>query len=384
MLYRSKLFIFLTFYFLVISVWWVKFNFFTSFEGEGYWYNVAYGLMALVGALYGFRLYKKWGGLKTLIGKALFLLSLGLLSEWIANSIWGYFNIVKQIEIPYPSIADFFFFSIIPIYFFAIFFLGKASGSVAVLKKARGMFVVVILSLFMLAGAYYLFLREGIEFSNPIKVFFDLAYPLGYVVTFSITLAIYIFMQSRLGGIMKKVVLLVLVSYLIQFLADYTFLYRALQGTYVNGGIVDFLYSIALFAMPVALLNFNMVLKLFKSELGQVDDGIIDEEISVDTTNIAQNKIYITIIKEIIIDQEKIIGPLAIEYAKRVSGLNISGLGVSDLNITIIGGVAPTVLKELVEAYKEIFGNASVTVVKESIAKVLQTEPSYKNIIGSF
>src|SRR3990167_3663528 len=123
MLYKSKLFVFLTLYFLVITIWWIKFNFFSSFETEGYWYNVSYGFMALFGALYGSRSYKKWGGLKTLVGKALFLLSLGLFAEWLANITWGYFNIVQKVEVPYPSIADLFFFSIIPIYSIAILLL---------------------------------------------------------------------------------------------------------------------------------------------------------------------------------------------------------------------------------------------------------------------
>jgi hypothetical protein len=66
--YKSKLFTFLTIYFTALSVWWVKFNFFSSFVGEGAWYNIFYGFMALVGAIYGFKTYKAWGGLKTLIG----------------------------------------------------------------------------------------------------------------------------------------------------------------------------------------------------------------------------------------------------------------------------------------------------------------------------
>lgn len=378
--YKSRLFIFLVFYFTLLTIWWVKYNFFFSFEAEGYFYNIAYGFMALIGALYGFSLYKSWGGLRTLVGKALFLLSLGLFAEWVANIIWGYFNIVKQIEVPYPSVADIFFFSIIPIYFAAIVFLAKASGAVLLLKKITSILVAILIPLFMLTIAYYLFFREGLEFSDPIRIFFDISYPLGYSITFSITMIVYILTKNQLGGMMRKVVLFVLGAYLFQFVADYTFLYQALKGTYVNGGLADFLYSIALFAMPVALINFNSILKKFKSELtSNIKPNII---IGNNGVKDERAKIYIEIVKSIITDQEKIIGPLAIEYAKKVSGLNIKGERLDNLEINI-SKAAPEVLRNLVEAYKEIFGNASVSVVKESIAKVLQSKPEFKNIIGS-
>jgi hypothetical protein len=376
--YKSKLFTFLTIYFTALSVWWVKFNFFSSFVGEGAWYNIFYGFMALVGAIYGFKTYKAWGGLKTLIGKVLFLFSLGLLSEWIANIIWAYFNIVLKVEVPYPSIADMFFFAIIPIYFVAIFLLGKASGVNITVKKIRGVFVAIIIPLLMLILAYSLFFKEGIEFLDPFKAFFDISYPLGYSITFSATMIVYLLTKKQLGGVMKKVVLSVLVAYLMQFVADYTFLYMALQGTYVNGGMTDFLYSIALFAMPVALINFNKVLYSFKSELNH--NQVITETNTNSIENQASLKIYSEIINKIIIDQEKIIGPLAIEYAKSVGGLSVSGT-VNQLEINLTGN-GSKILKDLVEAYKDIFGNASVSVVKESIAKVLNNKPEYKGVLG--
>ena len=73
----------------------------------------------------------------------------------------------------------------------------------------------------------------------------------------------------------------------------------------------------------------------------------------------------ITIIRSIIEHQKVIIGPLAIDQARKVPGLvieNGSGLKISvkDVNLT-------TVIDQLVNCYEELFGQTSIEVCKEAI-----------------
>jgi len=63
----------------------------------------------------------------------------------------------------------------------------------------------------------------------------------------------------------------------------------------------------------------------------------------------------------IIAEQENIIGPIAIEQAKKVTGLNINWPEKK----VIINGDKKTILESLINRYKNIFGQASVEVCRE-------------------
>lgn len=66
---------------------------------------------------------------------------------------------------------------------------------------------------------------------------------------------------------------------------------------------------------------------------------------------------------QIVKEQQSIIGPIALEMAKKVSGLQI--VGFNDVKIT---GDGKMVLEELVKQYAKLFGNTSVEVCKEAFA----------------
>ena len=71
---------------------------------------------------------------------------------------------------------------------------------------------------------------------------------------------------------------------------------------------------------------------------------------------------YSQIASQIIKDQEAIIGPVAIEQARKVQGLEIT-----DVDIVKISGNAKDVLFHLVEQYSKLFGRASIEVCKEAV-----------------
>jgi hypothetical protein len=77
---------------------------------------------------------------------------------------------------------------------------------------------------------------------------------------------------------------------------------------------------------------------------------------------------------KIIKSQEVIIGPVAIEQAKRVPHLKVNW---QEEEITIEGDEAGTV-NALVEVYKELFGQISVEVSKEAASPLLGKLPTDK------
>ncbi len=70
-------------------------------------------------------------------------------------------------------------------------------------------------------------------------------------------------------------------------------------------------------------------------------------------------------ISKIIKEQQAIIGPIALDQAKKVSGLEVGG--ADDVKIT---GNKKEVLGNLVNQYSKLFGKASVEVCKEAFSAV--------------
>jgi hypothetical protein len=72
------------------------------------------------------------------------------------------------------------------------------------------------------------------------------------------------------------------------------------------------------------------------------------------------------LIKAIVRGQQSIIGPVAIDQANRVAGLNVS----ADLSKISFNGDNGTVLENLVRQYEKLFGRASVEACKESVREM--------------
>lgn len=75
--------------------------------------------------------------------------------------------------------------------------------------------------------------------------------------------------------------------------------------------------------------------------------------------------------QKIIHEQENIIGPIAIEQARKVPGL-IIGDNAQDIRFN---GDQKSVLETLVEKYRDLFGNASVEVCRNATKDFLTKIP---------
>lgn len=81
--------------------------------------------------------------------------------------------------------------------------------------------------------------------------------------------------------------------------------------------------------------------------------------------------IFSQLAKKIIEEQESIIGPMAMEQAKKVSGLSFD----ATTNTVKFTGNKTTVLENLVEKYQELFGQASVEACKEAVKGIISNVP---------
>lgn len=243
--------------FLALAAWWIYNQIMlTPEDSSNALLADTQGILALIGGIVGIWAAQKWGGLKSLFGKSIFLLSAGLLAQVFGQVVYTYYARVQHIEAPYPSLGDVGYFGSVILYIFAIYLLAKTAGArfirISVMKKIFA----VLLPVLLLVTSYLVFLKEyEVDWSQPITVLLDFGYPLGQAVYVSLALLTYFLSRGLLGGIMKKKILLILVALVVQYAADYSFLYTFNRETWYPGGISDLIYISAYFLMAIALIK---------------------------------------------------------------------------------------------------------------------------------
>jgi len=252
--------------FAVLSLWW-----FIIYLGgtTDAWINHAFGFtyggFSVWGGLIGLLTAKKWGGFSSLIGRAIIFLSLGLLMQAFGQYSFWFYNVFLHTDVPYPGVPDIGFFGSIPFYIYGAYLLFKSSGSRFALTSIVNKSQAIIIPLIMLGVGYYLFLRDyEIDFSQPLNIFLDFGYPLGQAVYISIAILTFNLSRKILGGIMKFPILIVVIAFMAQFTAEYSFVY--FQDSFYPASFIDYLYLVAYFLMAFGLIYFKAVADQLRKE----------------------------------------------------------------------------------------------------------------------
>lgn len=217
-----------------------------------YLYNIGYGLLYFFGAFMGVT-----GAIRlstqTNMGKALLYLGLGLGSYGSGLVIWSYYNIILQVEIPYPSASDILFLFFIPLIAAGcLSALGIVRSQLSRRSALEAVGIFIISSLVVFGFLNRPDLSRDLPFLTKL---FNIAYPLGD--TILLTLA---YTTVRIsGGGMRSGMMLISLGLLFQVLGDMVFAYRTTTETYWNGDIADILFSAS-----AAISSFGM-LRLFDS-----------------------------------------------------------------------------------------------------------------------
>ncbi len=245
------------FCFVILSVWWFI-SYFILKDYNNLLWGASYQIVAILGGVFGLIVSKHWGGFKSLLGKSIMFLSIGLLFQAFGQTVFSYYNLFLKVSIPYPSIADIGFFGSIPFYIYGTLLLSRISGSSISLKSYSGKALAIFLPIGMLSLSYYFFLQNyEFDWTNPLTTFLDFGYPFGQAFYISFAILTYILSKKFLGGIMKGCVLLILMALAIQYAADYNFLFQAYNETWINGGYGDYIYLLAYFIMSLSLIKLG-------------------------------------------------------------------------------------------------------------------------------
>lgn len=232
-------------------------------DNINYWYSFLFGLIPFFGGLVGMYKSRIWGGLRSVLGRAIFFFSLGLFLWGAGENIWSYYNFFIGEPAPYPSLADIGFAPSIFFWILGAVFLAKASGTIYALQKSKIAQSLAIITTLLLSGlAYYMLVkvaRGGVlvpEGETPLKIVLDIAYPLGDFLALIFASVVLLLSRKYLGGYYRPAIAFILVGLGVMYLGDFSFSYATTTGTFYNGNFGDLLLASGTFFMTFGILGF--------------------------------------------------------------------------------------------------------------------------------
>jgi len=213
-------------------------------------FNLSYALVYFYSGLLAL-----WGlasSEKSQINKGLKFLGLGLISWSIGGVVWVIYNLVLKVEIPYPSLADLFFFAFLPLTiagFWQILSVYKTGLNTKIYFQAG----LVILGGFLIS--IFLISRPDLSPDVPLLArILNIAYPTGDAIFLAIAFILY---RLSAGGQIQKVFLILAAASTTQVIADYLFSYRTSSETYWNGDISDLFYMTSAVIFGVGVIKLK-------------------------------------------------------------------------------------------------------------------------------
>jgi len=259
----KKLTVFTVFFLIVLSIWWASIFIRGLKEGiENDLFTVIYPLVSIWGGIAGLLISRKWGGWKSILGKAFGAFSLGLLGQAFGQICYSYYIYVLKIEVPYPSVGDFGYFATGIFYAIGSIQLMKATGVKFSIGSYSGRALAIIIPLLWALGSYYFFLKGYMfDWSNPLVIVLDLVSPIIDGIYLSLAILTFLLSRKFLGGLMRLPILLLLLSVIAEAVSDFTFLYQESREIWYVGGVNDYMYLVTYVLMTFTLLQLGRSFK---------------------------------------------------------------------------------------------------------------------------
>lgn len=255
----------ITLIYILTAVFWLVLTAITghSSSDAGLYFQLLLFIIPFLGALVGFANAKKWGGFSSALGKATNFIAAGTFFWSVGMLIWNYYIFISKVEVPYPSLADASFILSWPLWAIGVIYLSKATGVKFALRSLMGKISLFVIPFIAIIGSYYTLVvvaRGGVlelDGSSGWKLFFDLFYPIGTAVIMAIALTFFALSVNFLGGKYKVPIIVLVLAFIVNYLADFTFSLTTTYETYFNGHFVDFLFvtGMFLFALSLSLLR---------------------------------------------------------------------------------------------------------------------------------
>lgn len=217
-----------------------------------FYFNLAYGLIYLLGAIVSFIRIKKYPYSPNM-KRALTFFGIGMFSYGAGLIVWTYFNLVARIAVPYPSLADVFFILFYPGIIAGTFFLLQSFGG----KITTRLVVEGVITLLVFFTILYLFLNQtsqGTSVSSLAKIL-NILYPFGdaFITSLAVTA-----LRTEKGISEHPNILYFVFAFILAAAADTIFSFRSANSLYWNGDISDLLFAISGFLIVWGILSIKI------------------------------------------------------------------------------------------------------------------------------
>lgn len=185
-------------------------------ESRIVWQNYLFNIAPLIALIAGIYTLKKYG-IKSIHGKTILFLTIGVGLLFTGEMIWTFFELYLNID-PYPSIADIFYLLAYPFFFYGILNqlkLGKIDWN----KKniSISIFMLVLLSIVTIYyGIYYAYDVESSFSENLVGI----SYGVGDLILLAATILIINLSLEFKGGVLSKAWILFGIGIYITWIAD--------------------------------------------------------------------------------------------------------------------------------------------------------------------
>lgn len=164
----------------------------------------------------------------------------GLFLWFLGENTWAIYTLILEVDVPYPSLADFFWIiGYIPFFIALLMYIKIFSHALS----WKNTLIIIVATLIVTVFVYISILSPITSLEkDAITLAMDFAYPtLDILLFFMATLGLMIFWKGKLG----KSWLLICSATLMDVIADIIFSCATAQGTYYCGHVSDLLFSIA-------------------------------------------------------------------------------------------------------------------------------------------
>jgi len=190
-----------------------------------------------------FALRRYWDNIGSQLSKIWLCFALGMVLWFFGELGWAIYTLVLEVEIPYPSIADFFWLSgYLPLFVALLLYVKIFQPAITVKMFLMAGTLVSTMSAIVFSSLMIPVLA-GASQQDFITLGISLAYPgLDLLLFLEAILGLSVFTFTKLKGSVGKAWHFMNAAILLNVVADMAFSYTTLNGTYYNGHPIELFY----------------------------------------------------------------------------------------------------------------------------------------------
>jgi hypothetical protein len=218
---------------------------------------IIFSLLAFASGFYAYKIH----GFKSVQGKALFLLTIGIFFWFLGESTWGFYEIVLGIEAPVASIADVFWLLGYPFFLGGAYFICRLAA-IPLAKKKYMLFALIIAGLFCVLWLIYP------TIVNPEISLAEKMSTTGYVIgDFAILIAMIFIVVYLSGSKFLKPWTLIIIGLVLSTIAD--IYYMNFIDVYASGDWIDILWCADYIITALGLFYYRETAEKIFADVGK-------------------------------------------------------------------------------------------------------------------